>query len=110
MIEFPKQLRAYLLRIDENTWRAIRAQVRWAYRKRRFTPPRRLARFMYFLPETPETWKAYADEITQARQAINKLRMTVRKKKKIVRAKKLRRDYQRNYMREYRYRLRHGTL
>ena len=108
--EFPRQLRVYLLKIDEGTWRAIRAEVRWAYRKGRYTPPRRLTRFMYFLPEHPEVWRTYADEITQARRSQRMVADTVRKKKRIARAKKLIRDQRRNYMREYRYRLRHGTL
>ena len=108
---FPLSMRAYLLKIDEKTWRQIRAQVRWAYNKHSWTPPRRLTRFIpVALPENPHDWRIYAEEITRTRRELNRSKMTARKKQKVVRRKRMRKDYQRNYMREYRERLRRGTV
>jgi len=109
-VNFPNTMRAYLLKIDEKTWRQIRAQVRWAYNKRSWTPPRRLARFIpVSLPENPNDWRAYADEITRTRRELNRHDGTQRRALKAARRKRQRADYQKNYMREYRERLRRGT-
>lgn len=108
---FPLSMKQYLLRVDEKTWRQIRAQVRWTYSKYSLEPPRRLARFIpVALPQNPEDWRAYADEITKLRREQNRLAETIKRSKKAVRRKRQRRDYQRNYMREYRERLRRGTV
>jgi hypothetical protein len=110
MAEFPHQMRMYLLKIDHATWQQIRAQVRWRYAKHSWIPPRRLVRFMDFLPEHPKEWADYAKEITQTRRIRAAEAATAKRKAKQKRALKVKRDYQKNYMREYRHRLRHGTL
>jgi len=110
MTEFPHELRVYLLRVDNSTWQQIRAQVRWCYAKHSWVPPRRLARFMDFLPEHPNVWKDYANEITQTRRIRHASTVMAQRKRKTLRRKKAVRAYQRDYMREYRHRLRHGTL
>jgi hypothetical protein len=65
---------------------------------------------MDFLPEHPQTWADYADEITQARKWKRSAALTTRDKVKHQRSQRRRRDYQRNYMRDYRARLRSGSL
>lgn len=108
---FPHTMKTYLLQVDEKTWRQIRAQVRWAYNKHSWVPPRRLARFIpVALPENPYDWKEYADEITRLRRAMVRADEAARRDRKAARRKRQRADYQRNYMREYRERLRRGTV
>jgi hypothetical protein len=104
-------MRAYLLKVDEKTWRQIRAQVRWSYIKQSYEPPRRLVRFIpVALPANPYDWKEYADEITRIRRERVRNSALERQKRKQDRRIRQRRDYQRNYMREYRDRLRRGTV
>lgn len=93
---FTHELRTYLLGIDPSTWQQIRAEVRWRYTKRSWVPPLKLAKFMDFLPEHPQEWARYADEITKARD-VRKVRGPHKLKKVRDRT-----DYQRMYMRKYR--------
>lgn len=107
---FPNNMRDYLLRLDEKTWRQIRAQVRWAYAKASFLPPRRLARFVRVtMPPDPKVWQKYAAEITLTRRHIRLEKMTERRKVTTLKRQKSRRAWLRDYMREYRDGLRRRT-
>lgn len=107
---FPLTMRAYLLKISENSWRQIRAQVRWAYMRGNFTPPRKLARYVpVSMPSEPKVWREYANEIPLTRKHIRLQKVTERRKARRIKKLKDRRAYQRDYMREYRQRLRQQT-
>lgn len=100
----------YLLKIDERTWRCIRAQMRWSYVRMTYKVPRRLIRFLPYLPEDAEEWREYATEVTALRRQLRREKvlksLSVRQRQK----NKRRAAYQRDYMREYRDRLRRGTV
>lgn len=103
MSPFTDQLTKKLLKIDASSWRALRAQVRWCYMKWELdNPPHVLRSYMSKLPEDAILWRDYADAISKERRNGIVAERRVAARKKELKARAAKRDYQRSYMKEYR--------
>lgn len=93
---------AVLTRVSEKTWRSLRATVRWQYVHWNRTPPPLLRQFYNIMPEDSQEWSTIAHAVQKIRHTTAQQRRREKKRVEAKRARVSRRDYQREYMRQYR--------
>lgn len=100
---FSQQMTRRLLALDETSWRALRAEVRWKYNRWALDEvPGLLKNYLPQLPADAEVWREYAVEITRLRRLDKQGKARAIQKQRELKARTYKRDYQRQYMREYR--------